>query len=271
MTGIPDPLPPDLLDELLSADLDGELGDAAAALGLDERAARARIDATPGAASRREALAQARQAIADVVLDDLDRKRLLRAVTVARSASPPARRAGAGSRWWVAAGVAAALLGVVGIVGAVVTAGGGDRDDATATGDRAEATAGIDVTPLPGDVSDPDTLRSLLRTPTEGSGDASVLDATGATGAMEAVPGGTGPQPPPAATQAAEAPAASSEQAAACAAAFQRDYGAVAEQTYTARHGDTPAVVVLGTLGSSRVAVVYDAATCALLEFQGQR
>ena len=54
------PLQPDELDELLSADLDGELAAAALDLGLSTDDAAARLRATPGMAERRAALAAAR-------------------------------------------------------------------------------------------------------------------------------------------------------------------------------------------------------------------
>jgi len=55
----PEPLSDDERDELLSADLDGELAAAAADFGLDLEAARRRIAATPGADARRRELAAA--------------------------------------------------------------------------------------------------------------------------------------------------------------------------------------------------------------------
>jgi hypothetical protein len=61
----PDPtLNPELLDELISADLDGEFDRAATELGYSPAAARAAVDATPGAVARRAALARARDQLA---------------------------------------------------------------------------------------------------------------------------------------------------------------------------------------------------------------
>ncbi len=54
------PLNPETLDELLSADIDGELADAAADLGLTLGEATAAIEAAPGSGARRAALVRAR-------------------------------------------------------------------------------------------------------------------------------------------------------------------------------------------------------------------
>jgi hypothetical protein len=58
------PLSPETLDELLSADLDGEFERAAAELGFTPEAARAALAASPDVAARRAALAQARDLLA---------------------------------------------------------------------------------------------------------------------------------------------------------------------------------------------------------------
>ena len=58
-----EPLEPDVVDELWSAELDGEFDAAAADLGLSADAARARLAATPGANARRQTLEQARDAL----------------------------------------------------------------------------------------------------------------------------------------------------------------------------------------------------------------
>ncbi len=72
----PNPPPPSTLDELLSADIDGELERAAADHGLPLDAARAAI-ATPEAVVRRAALTQARDLVAaPVPLDPADADRL---------------------------------------------------------------------------------------------------------------------------------------------------------------------------------------------------
>jgi hypothetical protein len=73
----PNPPPPGTLDELLSADIDGELERAAADHGLTLDAARTAI-ATPEAVVRRAALTQARDLVASPVpLDPADADRLV--------------------------------------------------------------------------------------------------------------------------------------------------------------------------------------------------
>jgi hypothetical protein len=71
------PLPPEQLDELLSADLDGEFDDAARDFGMEPADARERIAVTPGAKERELSLAVARAALAEVpTLDDAIATRL---------------------------------------------------------------------------------------------------------------------------------------------------------------------------------------------------
>jgi hypothetical protein len=78
------PLPPEQLDELLSADLDGEFDAAARDLGMEPAEARERIAVTPGAKERELSLAVARAAIADVPsLDDETATRLRANATAA--------------------------------------------------------------------------------------------------------------------------------------------------------------------------------------------
>jgi hypothetical protein len=71
------PLPPEQLDELLSADLDGEFDAAARDFGMEPAEARERIAITPGAKERELSLAVARAAVAEVSpLDDATAARL---------------------------------------------------------------------------------------------------------------------------------------------------------------------------------------------------
>jgi hypothetical protein len=109
------PLQPEELDEVLSADIDGELAAAASDRGCDDDVLRARIAATPGSAARREALVAARRALADAPqLDELVAARLrAKAVQAAeagegdRRAAQPRRRK---QRLLTASGIAAAIL-----------------------------------------------------------------------------------------------------------------------------------------------------------------
>src|SRR5262249_21198363 len=94
MNNDPAPLEPDELDELLSADLDGDLADAARERGSDVETARARIAATPGAPERRAALAAARELLAEAPeLSELDAARLRADAVRAAEAAAPARNA----------------------------------------------------------------------------------------------------------------------------------------------------------------------------------
>jgi hypothetical protein len=134
--------PPPSLDELASALLDGELGDADAA-----------VRARPDVVARAAAMEDARRALRDLpVPPHAGRDRAVAAALAAFddevpgdvAGSPPAplgapaRRA---QRWLAAAAAAAALAGLAGL--AVATAGDGDDHD-TAGSAADEATAGDD-------------------------------------------------------------------------------------------------------------------------------
>jgi hypothetical protein len=118
----PEPLSPDVVDELLSAELDGEFDAAALELGLDPATAHARLAATRGSEERRVALANARAFVASDpgdALDDVTRRRLVsRALDLAVVHQTEPHPAG---KWitrlgvWVAA--AAALAGVIVLLG----------------------------------------------------------------------------------------------------------------------------------------------------------
>jgi hypothetical protein len=115
MNDEPAPLQPEELDEVLSADVDGELEAAARDRGCDADALRARIAATPGSAARREALVAARAALADPPeLDELVAARLRAKAVQAAEAGDDGRRA-AQPQWrkqrlLTASGIAAAIL-----------------------------------------------------------------------------------------------------------------------------------------------------------------
>jgi hypothetical protein len=126
----PEPLSPDLVDELLSAELDDEFDAAARELGLEPATARARLAATPGVEQRRAALARAQAFVASDegdALDDVTRRRL---VSRALDGAPPLAHHTAHHRartWTVRAGAlagaAAALVGVIVLLG---HSGGGE-------------------------------------------------------------------------------------------------------------------------------------------------
>jgi len=77
MTDTPRPIDPDAVDELLSADLDGELDAAARDLGYEPDDVRAALAAEPELHARRDALERARAELARVpTLDDVSAARL---------------------------------------------------------------------------------------------------------------------------------------------------------------------------------------------------
>ncbi len=141
---------PSEIDELLSAELDGELADAAADLGITEAEARARLASTPGIEQRRAALSRARDALtAAPELDELVAARLrakaVRAAAGERSRDDDSRRARRRDRWLAVAGVAAAAAVVLGLVATVGHNGTGSKSLArgvTPTANPAQANAG---------------------------------------------------------------------------------------------------------------------------------
>jgi hypothetical protein len=173
------PLSPELVDELLSADLDGEFDAAARDLGLDPTAARAQLDAMPDVAARRAALAQAPGALAVPPLADDVRERLVRTALAAGPADElTERRNRRRSLFTVAGSIAAALLVVVGAV-AVINGGdsrGGDDsagvavsdeayspDATTAAGEVFAPTVGGQVSTVNlGEIADEQALRAAL-------------------------------------------------------------------------------------------------------------
>jgi hypothetical protein len=118
------PLESDQLDELLSADLDGELDAAARDLGLTRAEVEARLRATPGVDERRRALASARDQLASLPeLDELLEARLrAKAVRIAddRVASHRATRRERRRRVLQAVGGIAAAAALVLAVGAAL-------------------------------------------------------------------------------------------------------------------------------------------------------
>jgi hypothetical protein len=85
------PLRPETLDELLSADIDGEFERAAEELGFTPDGARAALEASPDAGPRRDALVQARDLLASsAALETDDQARL---VTAALASASDQRRA----------------------------------------------------------------------------------------------------------------------------------------------------------------------------------
>lgn len=166
------PINPDHLDELISADLDGELDRAASELGYPAPAVRAAF-ATAAASRRRVALAQARERLGVIPALGPDDSRRLVLGALARTeddlararAQHATRRRFAGSgRVLIAVGSAAAAIAVVFALASTANNSGSSKSSA--------ASAPITLTPPPGpapksaapldlgNVSHPGVLRS---------------------------------------------------------------------------------------------------------------
>jgi hypothetical protein len=122
------PLEPDELDELLSADLDGELAAAAREQGSDVETIRARIAATPGATDRRTELAAARDVLAerpefDELLAARLRAKAVRAAEADSTARDTARRDRRKRAYLTVSGIAASIVLVAAVALAVGRAG----------------------------------------------------------------------------------------------------------------------------------------------------
>ena len=130
------PLPPERVDELLSAELDGELAAAAAELGLTLDGARAALDATPGVDERRAALAAARAALVADPLPAPRREAIVAAAIASARRDELAARRPRRHRSLALAGAAAAAAVV--LVGLVAIAGGRRGPD-TSTADAGSA------------------------------------------------------------------------------------------------------------------------------------
>jgi hypothetical protein len=145
MTEPAPPLDAEQMDELISADLDGEFDAAARDIGLDPAHARARLEATPGVTERRRALAGARDVLAEpVVLDDVSAARLRSRALQAATPGKPRRV------WMLAGSIAAAVVLVAGVL-AVVGRG-------TETAKQANSSAGDVARPATGGVATTGTL-----------------------------------------------------------------------------------------------------------------
>jgi hypothetical protein len=167
-----EPLAPQVVDALLSADLDGDFDAAARDHGLTPATARARLAATGGVDARARALAASREALATV--EPLSASARSALVAVARGATRPATdelatrrsRRPVTARFAGVAVAAAAVLLVVGLAVSMLSSGTRDDRDDSATGTRetADATSGAGA-----DVDAPPTPEGGARTGASGS------------------------------------------------------------------------------------------------------
>ncbi len=139
-----DPLTPDAVDELLSAEIDGEFDAAALDLGYEPAHARELLEGVPGVSERRAALTRAAGATQVPPLPEGAREALLARVRTATAGNRSRRARNV-------LGIAAAVLVVVGL-GAVIAV---NASDDASDDNRSAATAG--------DASAPTTLAETSR------------------------------------------------------------------------------------------------------------
>lgn len=150
----PPPLSPEHVDELLSAELDGEFDAAAVDLGFEPARAAELLDATYGVDARRHQLAAARDRLADVPpLDELTAARLrtgaLDAALARDETEDDVSRARRRRTWTRVAGIAAALVAVLGIAAiANQTSSDNTKQVATANADSGANRSSGTTSPL---------------------------------------------------------------------------------------------------------------------------
>jgi len=188
-----EPLSPDAVDALLSADLDGDLEGAARDLGFSASEAIAALGATPGVDARRVALSRARDLIAArprVALPIEDRL-VARALAGDELATVRERRGRHERRWRVlvaACSVAAAIAVIVGISSMSTTSSSKSSSAARSTTPAPEgAQSAKDTAPTPsaavasppdfGDVTGRDALRARAQRLLSGSFRGAAADA----------------------------------------------------------------------------------------------
>ena len=136
------PLTPEQIDLLLSADLDGEFDSAAADLGLEPAAARALVESVSAVEARRDALAVARDRLAEPVeIDELLAARLrskaLKAGAEAADEDRLAQRRRRTRLYGMVGGIAAALVLVVAL-GASLNTNSKSNDASNSAGGSAD-------------------------------------------------------------------------------------------------------------------------------------
>jgi hypothetical protein len=139
----PTPLTAEQIDELLSAELDGEFDAAAHDLGYTPAAARAELHATDGVEARRRALAEARDTLAvqpefDELLESRLQAKALNAWAEQRDEQQSLRRASRRRHTYALTGALAAAITAVVVIAAVARDPSNNDDASTA---RAETSA----------------------------------------------------------------------------------------------------------------------------------
>jgi hypothetical protein len=267
-TPTPDPLPPDVVDELLSARADDAFDDAARDFGFTPDEARARLDATPGAAERARAIDAARAALATTPpLDDLRRRRL-----VANALTPEREpRAGRARRVLLTgAGVAAAIAALVALVSvASFDSPGGDDDSLSAARDEAASgTTAAAQAPRSNAIDDAQQLRRFVEQEVEqrapAAADASGRPAPSSTSNAFRSSGGSSTQEKGAGELQQDVLTLASRQ---CLAELHRSFTSAAGPTFTAAvtHKGKPADLALYDQNGGTLAVLYDPANCRIL------
>jgi hypothetical protein len=140
----PTPLPDELRDELLSAELDDDFDAAATDLGLDPAEAQARLEATPGIDARRDAMREARALLQPPPeIDELVAARLrTKALNEARAVNENDKARRARRRYSVLGGIAAALVLVVGVVFALNQSTSSHTDSSKVATEAPQASGG---------------------------------------------------------------------------------------------------------------------------------
>jgi hypothetical protein len=250
----------DATDEAVSALLDDELDDFAAAHGTTVDAARRELTAWPGFDARQRELQRARRAFASepVELDPLARRRLVSTAVDAVPAPPHARRR---SPWRLVA-VAAAVVVVLGAAGFGLSrlgGGGSASSNASKAATRNGATASAAYVGAVGEVANTDVLRAVISQqqaglPVHAPGEFSTPAAGTPDARRSPAASGT--------TTAAEAQAARGDASRCAKAVAGRDpVTFLATATYQGR----PAVVVGVHRGTRTVAFVLERTSCAVI------
>jgi hypothetical protein len=264
----PEPLAPDVVDELLSALADGEFDAAARDLGFTPEDARARLAATPGADARAEALRDASARFAEEpTLDELARRRLVTNATLPALEATRARRKHALA---TGAGIAAALVVVLGLIGAMVSSSRSGDDASSAAGGAKSAVDDSAANTEASGINDSEQLRRYVQRVEErrrglldnsAKGDAAG-SASSTTPAAAEAPAAGGESSSDATRSGAQAYSSQD-----CVAAISKglDLTTVPISLEGTRYRGRPAVVAVFSQAGRNVGVLYNRADCRVL------